>query len=299
MDQNALTLLAEILDAGNLSLAARRLKMSRANVSYRLKQLETELGVQLVRRTTRRVEPTEIGLALAAHGRAIQQELDAAREAVASIGREPSGLLRVSVPSGYGQMVMSPWLIEFKRRHPKIVLDLRFENRIVDLLGDEVDIALRVMGRPPQNLVARELGPVHYVLCASRKYAREAGMPTSLDELRSRPLLTSGAVGRELRLAATKDEQRQETELAPVLMSEHFPFLREAILAGLGLGLVPDYVVADAIASGEVLTALDDWRLSVFGTTMYLLYMPSRRQTLAMRSFIDFVLERAAARRAA
>ena len=79
------------------------------------------------------------------------------------------------MPSGYGQLVMSDWLIDFKRQYPGIVLDVLFENRVEDLLRDEVDIAIRVMPEPPQNLVARELGPVRYVACASRAYAQEHG----------------------------------------------------------------------------------------------------------------------------
>ena len=141
-----------ILDAGNLSEAARRLKMTRANVSYHLNQLERAVGAQLVRRTTRRSEPTEIGLRLYQHGLSIQSELQAARDSVAALGKSPQGRVRLSVPSGYGQLVMSDWLIDFKRQYPGIVLDVLFENRIEDLLRDEVDIAVRVMAEPPQNL---------------------------------------------------------------------------------------------------------------------------------------------------
>ena len=147
MDVNSLTLLVDILDAGNLSEAARRLKMSRANVSYHLNQLERSVGLQLVRRTTRRVEPTEIGLRLYEHGRTIRNALLAAHESVATLGQSLQGRVRLSVPSGYGQIVMSDWLIAFKRLYPGIVLDVMFENRVEDLLRDEVDIAVRVMGK--------------------------------------------------------------------------------------------------------------------------------------------------------
>src|SRR6476620_5795877 len=102
MDLQSLTLLVEILDAGNLSEAARRLKMSRANVSSHLNAFERSVGVQLVRRTTRRIEPTEIGLQLYEHGRKIRDELDAARESVAALGQTLQGRVRLSVPSGYG-----------------------------------------------------------------------------------------------------------------------------------------------------------------------------------------------------
>ena len=290
MDVNALTLLVEILDAGNLSEAARRLKMSRANVSYHLNHLEKSVGQQLVRRTTRRVEPTEIGLKLYEHGRAIQNALLAARESVETLGQTLQGRVRLSVPSGYGQLVMSKWLIEFKRLYPGIVLDVMFENRVEDLMRDEVDIAVRVMSEPPQNLVARDMGPVSYVACASKEWAQAHGMPQRLEELATAPVITAAVVGKQLRLAGYLGDERHEVLLEPSIISENFLFLRQAVLAGLGIGIVPDYVLHDEILGGDAVTALDRWRLSIFGTHMYMLYMPNRHHTRAAATFIEFVL---------
>ena len=293
MDLAALTLLVDILDAGNLSQAARKRKMTRANVSYHLNQLEREVGVQLVRRTTRRVEATEVGQRLYAHGRSIQNALLAARETVATLGQGLQGRVRLSVPSGYGQLVMSDWLIAFKRAHPGIVLDVMFENRVEDLMREEVDIAVRVMSEPPQNLVARDMGPVHYVACASSAWVREHGLPAELDDLRHVPLITSAVHGRQLRVSAYLGEERHEVLLEPTLISENFLFLRQSILASLGVGIVPDYVFDAELREGEVVAALTEWRLSIFGTHMYMLYMPGRHRTRAITTFIDFMLERA------
>ncbi|WP_348755178.1 LysR substrate-binding domain-containing protein, partial [uncultured Aquincola sp.] len=293
MDVNALTLLVQILDAGNLSEAARRLKMSRANISYHLNQLEKSIGQQLVRRTTRRVEPTEIGLKLYEHGLRIQNELTAARESITTLGQRLQGRVRLSVPSGYGQLVMSPWLLDFKRQYPGIVLDVMFENRVEDLMRDEVDVAVRVLSEPPQNLVARDMGVVRYVACASRAFAEAQGLPQQLDDLRTMPLITAAVIGRQLRVAAYWRDERHEVLLEPSLISENFLFLRQAVQAGLGIGLVPDYVVQDEVDRGEIVTSLDEWRLSIFGTHMHLLYMPNRHHTRAMATFIDFVLAKA------
>ncbi|WP_038214719.1 LysR family transcriptional regulator [Xenophilus azovorans] len=293
MDLNALSLLVEIIEAGNLSEAARRLRMSRANVSHRLGQFERSLGQQLLRRTTRRIEPTEIGLRLYQHGCAIRDELMAARESVTSLGQSLQGRVRLSVPSGYGQLVMSDWLIAFKRTYPGIVLDVMFENRVEDLMREEVDIAVRVMSEPPQNLVARDMGPVHYVACASSAWAREHGMPVALPDLRHVPLITSAVHGRQLRVSAYLGGERHEVLLEPTLISENFLFLRQSILASLGVGIVPDYVFDAELREGEVIAALTEWRLSIFGTHMYMLYMPGRHRTKAITTFIDFMLARA------
>src|SRR5260370_32229644 len=98
---------------------------------------------------------------------------------------------------------MSAWLIEFKRLYPGIVLDVLFENRVEDLMRDEVDIAVRVMSEPPQNLVARDMGPVRYVACASPAYAEAHGLPRGLDDLRTAPLITAAVVGRQLRVGGS------------------------------------------------------------------------------------------------
>ena len=283
MDMSALTLLVDILDAGNLSQAARKLKMTRANVSYHLAQLEKSVGQQLVRRTTRRIEPTEIGLRLYQHGLAIQNELLAAQETVTTLGQSLQGRVRLSVPSGYGQMVMTDWLIEFKRLYPGIVLDVLFGNRVDDLMRDEVDIAIRVMPEPPQTLVARELGVVRYVACASREFAAQHGLPTELEQLRSAPLITSAVIGRHLRLSAyfgpstargtARGDAGANLDFGTLSVSAPGHFGRA------GRGLVPDYVVQDALQTGQIVTTLADYRLSIFGTQLYMLYMPNRHQT--------------------
>ena len=239
MDTKSLTLLVEILDAGNLSEAARRLKMTRANVSYHLSQLERSVGMQLVRRSTRRVEATEIGLKLYQHGRSIQDELVAARESVQSLGKTPQGKVRLSVPSGYGQFVMTPWLLEFKRDYPDIVLDVLFENSVDDLLRDEVDIAVRIMSEPPQNLVARELGQVRYVACASRAYAEARGCPRCRGP-GAPPVISAAVIGRPLRLSAYYGGQpRQHVVLEPTVLSRNYAFLRDAMRAGLAWASCP------------------------------------------------------------
>jgi DNA-binding transcriptional LysR family regulator len=216
----------------------------------------------------------------------------AAREAITALGQSLQGRVGISVPSGYGQIVMSEWLIEFKRLYPGIVLDVLFENR-ADNLRDDVDIIVRVIQEPPLSLVARSLGPVRYLACASREYAQTHGLPKTLHALRASPLITAGVTGRQLRLAAYLGAERHEVMLEPTMISEHFPFLRDGILAGLGVGLVPDYVVQDKLATGEVLSTLDEYRLSIFGTHMYLLYLPNRHQTKAVRTCIDFLLAKA------
>jgi DNA-binding transcriptional LysR family regulator len=171
-----------------------------------------------------------------------------------------------------------------------------FENSVDDLLRDEVDIAVRIMSEPPQNLVARELGQVRYVACASRDYAAARGLPQHPEELSRTPIISAAVIGRPLRLSAYYGGQpRQHVVLEPTVISRNYAFLRDATLAGLGVGVVPDYVVHDDIARGELVAALPQWRLSIFGRGMYMLYMPNRHHPRAISMIIEFILERAQA----
>ena len=149
MDLNALNLLVDIIETGNLSKAAVRRGMGRAAVSHRLGQFEQALGQQLLRRTTRQVEPTELGWKLYRHGLSIRQELQAAQDSVDSLGQAPQGKVRLSVPSGFGQLAMTAWLTEFMQRHPGIALEVIFDNTVEDLLAGRIDCAVRVMSEPP------------------------------------------------------------------------------------------------------------------------------------------------------
>src|SRR5690606_2976598 len=142
-------------------------------------------------------------------------------------------------------------LIDFKREYPDISLSLLFENRVDDLLREEDDIAIRVISEPPEQMDAVELARCRYVVCAAVDYARTHSMPAHPADLPRMPVITSAAVGRELRVSAYRGEESHQLTLHPTLASENFQFLREAVLGGLGVGLVPEYVVAHDVAEGR------------------------------------------------
>ena len=294
MNLATLSLLVDIIEAGNLSKAAVRLNVSRSSVSQRLNQLERDVGQQLLRRTTRQIEPTELGWKLYEHGRAMRQQLQAASESVSSLGQSLQGTVRLSVPSGYGQLAMSAWLTEFMQLYPEVTLEVVFDNDIEDLLEGEVDFAMRVMTEPPPNLVARNMGPVHYEACAAPALVAKYGMPRSLADLHQVPLITSNLTGQKLRLAGHRVGRSAELRIKPRLMSANFYFLRDAILQGLGVGVVPDYMVREPLQRGELVRLpFAAGSLDFLSKNKYLLYMPTRYQTRAIATLIDFLLGKA------
>lgn len=295
MDLHALSLLVDIIEAGNLSRAAHKLGMSRANVSKRLNQFEKQLGAELLRRTTRQLEPTELGWQLYEHARNIRHELMAANESLENLGRSLSGTVRLNVPSGYGQHMMSQWFMEFMRLHPRITLDVIFDNSLEDLVKGTVDFSIRVLGDVPSNVVAQRLGAVEYVACAAPALVEVMGKPESLAALKKLPLITSRLTEQKMRLAGHTQPAGQHQPVRPRLMSANFFFLRDAILQGLGVGVVPNYMVAQEIAQGTLVQLpLPAEELAFLSAHMYLLYMPSRYQTKAQATLIAFLRDKSA-----
>ncbi|WP_041681892.1 MULTISPECIES: LysR family transcriptional regulator [Cupriavidus] len=298
MDLNALRLFVDIVDAGNLSAAARKLKMTRANVSYRLKALEEELGVQLLRRTTRHVEPTPIGAGLYEHGRNILGEVAAANALISNMGKSLQGHVRLSVPTGLGHTLLSPLLVLFKQRYPDITLDVMFDNRVHNLVSEDVDVALRIISTPPDSVIATEIGEVDWIVCASPGYLAAHPAPKALTGLQGHAIVCASPEGQKLKASGTRldgdeghdaKEAREQVVLEPTLTSENFAFLKESVLADLGIGILPIYAIGAELESGALVSLLSDYRISVFGSRLYMLTMPNRYQTLATRYLLNFL----------
>jgi DNA-binding transcriptional LysR family regulator len=291
-DLNALRVFVEIVQAGNMSAAARKLKTTRSNISYRLRLLEESLGVQLLRRTTRQLEPTHIGAGMYEHGLNILREAAAAAALVSSAGKSLQGHVRLSVPTGLGNILLSDLLIQFKRDNPDISLDVLFDNRMSNLVSENIDIAIRVISSPPDAVVATKLADVEWIVCATPQYLEEKGAPANVKELAEHAVVCSAAIGQRLRVTSTLASQIDRVELEPSVRSENFLFLKEAVIGGLGIGVLPHYAIMDDIAAGKVARLFPEHRISVFGSKLYLLTMPSRFQTMATKELIAFLKSR-------
>ena len=293
MDLNALKLFVEIVDAGSLSAAARRLNTTRSNVSQRLKLFEKAVGVQLLRRSTRRIEPTELGHALYDHGSKIMREMAAASAAVATLGKSLHGHLRISVPTGLGQLHLAPLVIEFAAQYPDITLEVIFSNRVVDLMEAQVDVALRILSDPPEQYVARELAKIDWVLCASPDYLARKGTPQAASDLAGHALVST-PIPQGSRQVVKLHRRGEQSEVAvrPHIQSESFLFLKDTVLAGIGLGVLPLYAVHAELDLGHLLRVLPAHRVDVWGDRLFMITAPNRYPTLAARSLIDFMKRR-------
>ena len=292
-DLNDLYFFAMVVEHGGFSAAGRALGIPKSRLSKRVAQLEERLGVRLLQRTTRRFVVTEVGERFYGHCRAVLEEAHAAQEAVDVLRAEPRGVVRMSCPVSLAQTVVAHVLPEFLARYPKLQVRVLSSDRRVDVVGEGYDIAIRVRSKldSDANLVMRTFGLSRVLAVASPELLDHEGRPTVPAQLASLPALSmqehEGVQTWELTDAGGA---RVTVEMTARLVSGEFALLLEAARRGLGVALLPEFICAPALASGELEVVLPDW--SAPEGTMHFVY-PSRRGMLpGVRALVDFLAER-------
>lgn len=290
--------LGVIAGAGSLTTAAQRLGVSKAAVSHNLALLERRVGVPLVRRTTRALRLTEAGQRLVddtapAFDR-IVQSVGAAHELAAA----PRGLVRLTAPVALGRQHVAPHLLSFLRRYPDIRLELDLADRLINLPQEGFDLAIRHVAAPPDNTVAWKLCATRARLVASRAYVRRRGLPRHPDELADHDCLTylrSGAAVWMFEGAGDPPERVRVTVQGP-LRANTSEVLREALLAGLGIALVPDFSIAGAATNRRLESVLPEWRpVGFFGDGIYAIRPWSPATPLAVQLLVEHLRQAMAA----
>jgi DNA-binding transcriptional LysR family regulator len=290
LNLNLIGLFVEIVDSRSLSAAARKLGMTRSNISQRLKSLEQETGAQLLRRSTRSLELTQAGHTLYDCGRRMLDDLGAAYASIDSLGQTLRGQVRISVPTGVGRMFVGAKLLEFARAHPSIALTVTFNNRIDDLIAAQVDVAVRITSTPPLDYVARRICTVGWKLYASADYLGTHGTVDTPEDLVRHTVVASPYPARRVTITLThKDEGTAHTiTVQPTLQSSDYPFLAEAVSQGMGIGLLPAYV-SQVPANRALVPVLPDYRVAGQQDTLYIVTLPNRYPTPATQALIDYL----------
>ncbi|AUT65515.1 LysR family transcriptional regulator [Paraburkholderia sp. SIMBA_049] len=291
MDLNLIGLFVEIVESRSLSAAARKLGMTRANISQRLKLLERETGAQLLRRSTRSLELTQAGHTLYDCGQRMLEDLSTARASIDSLGQTLSGRVRISVPTGFGRMFLGERLLEFARMHPGISLNVTFNNRIEDLIAAEVDVAVRITATPPLEYVARNICSIDWNLYASAEYVEKHGPINCPGDLEKQTLVASPYPARRVTMTLTHRQDESDVHviaIQPALQSSDYPFLTEAVCQGMGIGLLPAYVPHAPMSRG-LLRILPDFRVAGLQNTLYIVTLPNRYPSPATQALIDYL----------
>lgn len=291
-DLNDLYYFAMVVEHGGFAAAERALGIPKSRLSRRIAQLETDLGVRLLQRSTRRFAVTDVGQSVYRHAQSMLEEAQAAREVVDRLSAEPRGLIRVSVPVSIAQQQISRILPGFLATYPQVRVQLHVSNRRVDVINEGFDVALRVRSQLTDDgsLVMRSFGNIQGLLVASPAYLAKHGRPQTPDDLHKHISLSmSEEEGKQRWELHGPDGEVVRIDLQPRIMAGDFPVLSEMAVRGLGIALLPETVCADFVRTGALEVVLPDWNLpegichAVF---------PSRRGLLpAVRVFIDYLAE--------
>lgn len=279
-----------VVDFGSFSAAADRRGLPRSTVSKQIRALETDLGVQLLNRTTRRVAPTDAGRAYAERCRAILADIDEADRSVAAVTDTPRGELRLNAPLSFGILHLGPALADFSAQNPAVEIDLSLGDRLVDPIEEGFDLVIRIAELDDSSLIARKLCTARRVLCAAPDYLKAHGVPATPKEVSTHHCLLYGSGPTAGRWRLFGEDRDHTVDVSGPVRANNGDVLREAAIGGLGIALLPTFIVGNALQSGELVTLLDETPPASLPVSA--VYPPNRHLSAKVRALIDFLAER-------
>lgn len=285
-----LRLFAAIADLGGITAAARKLGLTKSLVSRELAALEERLGTRLVQRTTRRVSLTDTGELLATYARRVVEEMDDAQAAIEATRETPRGDLKVSAPYSVVRHLLAPRIAEFRDRYPEIRLALDPSIRVVDLIEDNIDVAIRVGPLPSSSLVARRLAMVALVFVASPAYLERRGTPHEPGDLIAHDIINlKRELGPETWALETATGQRPTVAVTPLIAVNDPSIVIDLAAQGLGIAPVPLIYAQATIAAGRLVQVLPGHRRG--STPIHAVYPSRRILAPKVRAFVEFSAE--------
>ena len=276
-----------VVESGSISGASTRLAIAKSVISQRVTHLETALGVELLHRSSRGVTPTDRGRVFHEQACAAIAQLEQAAEAVTDDEEALSGLLRISVPMTFGTHYLSPVLCEFMRAHPRLELALHLSDRMVDVAAEGYDLAIRITRiKEDSLLVARKLADSRRVVCCSPNYANERGLPKTLAELPQHVGIGYARLAANHLWQFAPARRRARLHLATPkgrILTNNGEAMRDAAVAGLGLAVLPLFIVAEDLRAGRLIHVLP--RETPVPDAIYAVY-PQRRHKLRRLSIV-------------
>lgn len=285
-----LDLFVRIVDAGSFAAGAEQLGLSRALASRAILDLETRLGTRLLNRTTRRLSLTEAGAAFYRRAQRITADVVEAEEEAAALHARPRGLLRVNAPMSFGVLHVAPAMAGYLERYPEVSVDLTLNDRVVDLLEDGTDLAIRIGRLADSSLIARRLAPCRILLCAAPSYLAAHGTPAHPSDLIRHRCIAYAYGGDRGEWVLTGPEGEVRIRIGARLQINNGDAIQAAIREGYGIARQPDFIAAPDLAAGRMVQILPEWRLPELG--IHAVYPPARTLSAKVRSFVDFLAER-------
>ena len=289
-DLERMAIFARVVEDRSFSAAARNLNLSKSLVSKQVTQLEKSLGVRLLNRTTRALSVTDAGAVLYEHCSRIVEELEEARLAVGRLQAEPRGLLRISAPVAFGRLHVATALPEFLGAYPDLKIDMVTTDRFVDLAEEGYDLVIRIVDQPAPNLVARKLAPVTRRMVATPEYFARYGVPETPADLEKHNCLTYTYFNPQDPWRLRGPDGDISVRTSGNLRLNDDDALSEAVMRGLGLALLPTFIIGEALQAGRLRSVLSEY--IPLERHIYAVYLANRHVSAKVRAFIDYLLER-------
>lgn len=280
----------KVVKAGSLSGAAERLDIAKSAVSRRLSDLEARLGVQLLTRTTRRLNLTESGRQYYQRCQTILADLAETEQAITSGDIALSGTVRMASPLSFGISHLSPVLDEFLQLHPELKLDLDLNDRTLNFMEEDVDLAIRIGRLSDSSLVARKLADTQLIVCASPGYLTQYGEPTHPHELDRHQALSYSYAESPHWHFINQDKTETAVRMNYRMRANNGDVLLKAAIDGLGIIMTPSFIGAEAIKQGQLIPILTDYTLAA--GAIYAIYPKQRYLPQRIRILIDYLVER-------
>ena len=288
---NGMRVFAQVVEAKTFSAAADKLGMSKSLASRHVSALERSLSVKLLNRSTRRLNLTEAGALFYEHCARIVQEAELAEQRLSRTQSEPAGLVRVTAVPAFAVRHVLPALAEFHQKYPKIRVHLACSNRALDLGDAGFDLGIRISFDPAPNLVARKLAVNRAVPCASPAYLKRHGMPRRIEDLSKHECVLFTALAPKGVWTLRRGGRKYSVQVAGVFETDEMDAVRAAVADGLGIGILPAYMVGDALRQGKLVALFRQFQV-VPESAIYLVYLPNRTLSSRVRALIDFLTER-------
>ncbi|UMZ14329.1 LysR family transcriptional regulator [Pseudomonas sp. MPFS] len=284
------------VDESGFAAAARAMDVPRSKVSKQIQALEESLGVQLLQRTTRSLHLTETGAEYYESAREVLAAVDEAEQRARDGSAELRGVLRVNAPMSFGLRRLGPLVPLFHELHPLIELQLVLSDQQVDPVRGGFDVTLRIASLADSSLVARQLAPVPRIMVASPAYLERTGLPLQPKDLGSHRFLGYGYLQSGVSLQLSHGSDTQRVHVTGPLHANNGDLLAQAAEAGMGIALLPDFIVEEALEAGRLVPVLCQWQAPPISINV--VYPSARRVPQKTRAFIDFLVSRLAQRSA-
>jgi DNA-binding transcriptional LysR family regulator len=288
MDLNEIVVFAKVVETGSFTAAGEALGLPKSTVSRKVAQLEERLDARLLQRTTRKLSLTDVGRAYYERCQRIVADIVEAEQLVSDLEKGPRGLLRVTAPVDVGALHLGTMVADFLAVNPEIQIELVLTDRVVDLVDERMDLAVRFGPLPDSTLVARRLGAMCTIVVASPEYVARHGAPQTPDDLANHEVVLFAPISR-MRFWKLNGPDGAEVELSPTArMSANGMFaVREAVRRGAGVSLLPDFAISAEIASGALVRVLPGWKGPQ--GELFAVYPSTRNLSPKLRAFLDFL----------